>query len=120
MAKRKYKIYDPNTIKVVKKSDGTTSVHKVQKPESNLKTNTQKTTNREIVKHTFGGGTDAQKARREQTIRSQSLALIRKKYKMVSDQDLKLESRLLIFNRRLREFPVKNIVTIIKALLKNK
>lgn len=119
MAKRKYKIYDPNTIKVVKKSDGTTSVQKVQKPAAK-QTQTERPKGKEIVRHSFGGGTDAQQARREQTIRSQSLALIRKKYQMVSDQDLKLESRILRFNKRLREFPVKNIVTVIKALLKDK
>ncbi len=119
MSKRKYKIYDPNTIKVVKKSDGTTSIHKVQPTESK-QTGSRPAPSREVVKHTFGGSTDAQKAKREQIIRSQSLALIRKKYKMVSDQDLKLESRILIFNRRLKEFPIKNIVTVIKALLKEK
>ncbi len=112
MAKKQYRIYDPGTIKIGKKVDGSVNVQKVQKT-------TEKPKSQEIVKHKFEE-TDTQKAKREQIIRSQSLALIRKKYKMVSDQDLKLESRLLRFNKRLREYPVKNLVTVIKALLKNK
>ncbi len=112
MSKKKYKIYDPNTIRVVKKGDQTVGIQKIEKTNEAPKSNS-------VVKHTFGDS-DTQRAKKEQIIRSQSLALIRKKYQMVSDQDLKLESRLLIFNKRLKEFPVKNIVTVIKALLKDK